>query len=145
MNTLELFRDLVPYSSYNAENSKIVASGEGNFMWHGMTSYQWYHQTMSDIENTIRELGNLLKSKEKMIQAIDAMIGGFDWSHMYSDDSKPTKAQAERDKLFNECIALCPEDIREYAYKEFIRQYLKFSPNGKNPMSYDQFMAGVKV
>lgn len=146
MSKLELFKDLIPFTgSSNATNSQTPTVGGGNFMWHGMTAYQWHHQSIGDIERTIRDLEGLMKAKEKMKELIKSMIADFDWSHMYSDDIKPSRRQEERDKEFNACIALCPQDIKEYAYREFVTEYLRCSPNGKSPISYEDFIKGIKV
>lgn len=142
----QAFKDLLPYmGSYNAENSMTPQVGGGNFMWHGMMAFQWHHQSSHDIENTIRDLGDILKKKEAMKEAIVEMIKDFDWSHQYSDDIRPSKVQKERDTHFNECIAMCPMDIKEFAYKQFITSYLLYSPNGKSPISFEVFLKGVRV
>lgn len=41
-----LFKNFVPYTGkYTSDDCATVESGSGNFMWHKMTGYQWYHQT----------------------------------------------------------------------------------------------------
>lgn len=143
---IDLFKNLVPYiGKYTADKCTSVTSDGGNFMWHGMTGYQWYNQTIPDIEKTIRELTRIVKSKNEMIMLLTEMISQFDWSHMYSDDSRPSKVQNERNCVFNECIKLCPEDVKEVVYQEFITRYLKFAVNPRNPISYDEFIKGIRV
>lgn len=143
---IELFKNFVPYTGkYTSDDCATVESGAGNFMWHKMTGYQWYHQTTVDLERTIRDLERMVKSKNEMIEMLKEMIAEFDWTHMMSDDSRPSEQQRERNRVFNECIKLCPEDVKEVAYREFIYAYLKFGLNPKNPISYDEFLKGIRV
>lgn len=142
----EKIKDLIPYTgSYNAANStKVITSGE-NFMWHQMAAYQWYHETEEDIKKTIGELQTLLINKQEIKALIFKAIDNFDWSHMYSDDSRPTRVQTERNKEFNEAFALCPKDIQVTAYQYFITQYMKYAPYPFNPISFEAFTKGVNV
>ncbi len=131
--------------SFNAENSREVKSGSGNFMWHGMEAYQWYHQTSHEIGETIRRLEKLLKAKEETVESAEKLINNFDWSHMMSDDSKPSKNQRDRETAFNQLVSDSPEDVRLTIYKLFINAYVHFDINGKNPISYKEFIQGIKI
>lgn len=131
--------------NYNAENSKTVTADSANFMWHGMAAHLWYHRTVSEISDIAREMEKLIKAKEEMVESAKKLIDNFDWSHMMSDSSVPTKTQRDREKAFNQIVADCPGDVRVTIYKLFINAYVHFDINGKHPISYEQFIAGVKI
>lgn len=138
--------NLIPYfGKYTAETSKQVTTSGGNFVWHAMAAYQWFHQDEGDIEKTIKDLQSILDSKKNIKAILCNKIDQFDWSHMYSDDSRPTKVQKDRNKEFNEAIALCPLNIQTAVYQYFIFQYMKCAPHPTNPISLEQFLKGVDV
>lgn len=142
---MENFKQLIPYTgSYTGHNSYNIVQ-RGNFMWHGMTAYNWFHQSEEDIKSTIDSLKNLLESKQEMKKMLRSQLENFDWTHMYSDSSQCSEKQKKRNKEFNECIALAPDDVKEYMYRRFIISYLHFSPSPKNPISYEEFIAGIRV
>lgn len=116
-----------------------------NFMNHNMIGFQWYHQSDSDIERTIRGLQGILSSKRTLKSMITKQLSEFDWTHMYSDDHRVTPRQEERNKKFNELVKECPYDLKIFAYIAFIKEYMNCSPSPMSPISYDKFIKGVDV
>lgn len=134
------------YGEYGYENSKSpVTQPAGNFMWFQMGAFHWYHQDVRQIKNTIKQLEDIIKDKERLVTAFKDMIDDFDWSHMFSDDGRPSRLQAERNKRFDEALAKCPDDVKFEVYKAFIREYLEHGIYGKTPMSFEEFKKGVNV
>lgn len=131
--------------TYGSENSKEVTSGSHNFMWYGMVAYQWYHQTFSEIRNTIKELQDIVDMKVELLGKARSIIEDFDWSHMMSDSSEPTTAQRKREANLNTLLLECPEHLKQDIYKIFIRSYLDYSINGLSPISYAEFCKGVSI
>jgi hypothetical protein len=131
--------------SYDAEKSKTVVSDSANFMWHGMTAHLWYHRTISELSTIVREIEKLIRDKEELVESAEKLIDNFDWSHMMSDDFKPSKTQRDRETAFNQLVSDSPEDVRLTIYKLFINAYVHFDVNGKNPISYEKFIQGIKI
>lgn len=136
----------IPYfGKETAESSLKVESGNGNFMWHKMTAYQWFHQSVKDINATIKELESIRDTKVELLSTFRILIEEFDWSHMYSDDSKPTTRQKERNKEFNELLKVCPGDLTLTVYGIFIKAYIDYAVHGTAPISYETFLKGIDI
>jgi hypothetical protein len=127
------------------EKCKSVTSQGENFMWHAMAGYQWHHQTLRDMNKTMYELRELINMKIELQEGLCMQIDEFDWTHMYSDDSRPSRQQAERNKQFNQDLMLAPADIKFEVYKHFISRYLDWSPQAYAPISFETFKNGISV